>query len=492
MAHLLAVEALALPQRLPYLDSLRPGTHSEVQLNAQATGYDDSPCEKWTGVPETDKDAEPPMKCGVLWYLHIPKTGGTTIMHHFHDLHERYNWQYANMWKLQVPPNEKGPPGSPYHWTAWNTTKKWTNVVLPELSQAQPRLIVHAHHNMPGLGDPYMFNQVLMPMKRSLEAKGCELRLATALREPVSEVVSLMLFRQIPFEEFIPRMEENSDAMSKYILWNYHTQWPLEYQRGTTPNANGVKLLQRSRELLSKFSLVGQTENLNQFIHFINLALGWPTSDVPRPWVTGSMKHTRAFTPYTPSAAMLERVKGANVVDSLLYHTFCSKSQAAPQSPASSVALAAPQQAPQAAPDGMIAPLAARRALDAVFATAPPVAVQAPAPAKHGAATIHRATQLSAPFEQQTVANNSNTEAVRLLKHAEAEQRNSIRERSHRIRDVIEEDDEQKSADESEEGSKGEAEEEADGSSSDDSDDEAEAKQADSSDDNEEEDAEED
>jgi len=259
MQHLLAVEALALPQRLPYFDSLRPGSHSEVQLNAQATGYDDSPCEKWTGVPEHDKDAEPPMKCGVLWYLHIPKTGGTTIMHHFHDLHERYNWQYANMWKLQVPPNEKGLPGSPYHWTGWNTTKKWTNVVLPELSQAQPRLIVHAHHNMPGLGDPYMFNQVLMPMKRSLEAKGCELRLATALREPVSEVVSLMLFRQIPEEEFVPRMEENSDAMSKYILWNYHTQWPLEYQRGTTPNANGVKLLQRSRELLSKFSLVGQT-----------------------------------------------------------------------------------------------------------------------------------------------------------------------------------------------------------------------------------------
>ena len=361
------------------------------------------------------------MKCGVLWYLHIPKTGGTTIMHHFHDLHERYNWQYANMWKLQVPPNEKGPPGSPYHWTAWNTTKKWTNVVLPELSQAQPRLIVHAHHNMPGLGDPYMFNQVLMPMKRSLEAKGCELRLATALREPVSEVVSLMLFRQIPFEEFIPRMEENSDAMSKYILWNYHTQWPLEYQRGTTPNANGVKLLQRSRELLSKFSLVGQTENLNQFIHFINLALGWPTSDVPRPWVTGSMKHTRAFTPYTPSAQMLERVKGANVVDSLLYHTFCSKAQAAPQSPTSTVALAAPQ-AEQAAPDGMIAPMAARRALDAVFETAPPVAVQAPAPAKHGAATIHGATQLSAPFDQpaqtapaQTVANNTNTEEAAVL-----------------------------------------------------------------------------
>merc|ERR1740115_505312 len=279
-------------------------------------------------------------------------------------------------------------------------------------------------------------------MKRSLEAKGCELRLAPALREPVSEVVSLMLFRQIPEEEFVPRMEENSDAMSKYILGNYHTQWPLEYQRGTTPNANGVKLLQRSRELLSKFSLVGQTENLNQFIHFINLALGWPTSDVPRPWVTGAMKpgYTRAFTPYTPSTDMLERVKGANVVDSLLYHTFCSKGQAAPQTPAALDSTAALVAAPQAAaaPDGMIAPMAARRALDAAFETAPPVvqltpAVQAPAPwsavtvqgaaaapAKHSAAIIAGATQLSAPFDQpaqiapvQMVANSTDGAATR-------------------------------------------------------------------------------
>ena len=196
MALFFAVEALALPQR--HFNVITPASESVgPELHSHTTGYDNTPCEKWTGVPDNDVDAEPPMKCGVLWYLHIPKTGGTTIMHHFHDLHERYNWQYANMWKLQVPPNEKGPPGSPYHWAAWNTTKKWTNVVLPELAQPQPRLIVHAHHNMPGLGDPYMFNQVLMPMKKSLEAKGCELRLATALREPVAEVVSLMLFRQV-------------------------------------------------------------------------------------------------------------------------------------------------------------------------------------------------------------------------------------------------------------------------------------------------------
>ena len=174
------------------LNALTPGEREGVtgaglsleQLASQRLPeYDDSPCEQWTGLPPNDSVAEAPMKCGVLWYLHVPKTGGTTVMHHFHDNHERYNWRYANLWKLQIPPREKGPPGSPYHWAAWNHSKKWTDVVLKEIAEPQPRLIVHAHHNMPGLDDPYMWNGVLMPMKRSLEAKGCELRLATALRD---------------------------------------------------------------------------------------------------------------------------------------------------------------------------------------------------------------------------------------------------------------------------------------------------------------------
>ena len=63
-------------------------------------------------------------------------------------------------------------------------------VVLDELEQPQPKLIVHDHHNMPGLGDSYMLNEVLSPMARALQGKGCELRFTTVLREPVSELKS--------------------------------------------------------------------------------------------------------------------------------------------------------------------------------------------------------------------------------------------------------------------------------------------------------------
>ena len=73
-------------------------------------------------------------------------------------------WRYANMWKNPVPAEERGAPGASHQWATWNVSKKWINVVLDELKQPKPKLIVHAHHNMPGLADPYMRDVVLRPM----------------------------------------------------------------------------------------------------------------------------------------------------------------------------------------------------------------------------------------------------------------------------------------------------------------------------------------
>ena len=59
--------------------------------------YDDSPCDTWTGLPSSEGEALAPMECGVLWFLHIPKTGGTTIQHHFHDNAAKQGWEFVNM-----------------------------------------------------------------------------------------------------------------------------------------------------------------------------------------------------------------------------------------------------------------------------------------------------------------------------------------------------------------------------------------------------------
>ena len=290
--------------------------------------FDDRPCDEWTGTAAAS--AEPLLTCGVLWYLHIPKTGGTTLMRHFHANKGRNGWRYANMWKNPIPEEERGAPGSSHQWATWNVSKEWTHVVLDELSRPKPKLIVHTHHNMPGLGDAYMQDAVLRPMAQSLRSKGCEIRFVTVLREPVAEIVSLMLFRHVPQSEFIKDVEKNAEATSKYIMYNFRTQWPQMYRFGLPTQDQGEQLLLAGQDILHNFSLVGRTEQLDAFVAKVNVMLGWPASLTAAPVRTGrqdqeSDAETRSsWVPYEPNATQLARVREANIFDSLLYHSFCT------------------------------------------------------------------------------------------------------------------------------------------------------------------------
>ena len=244
-------------------------------------------------------------------------------------------------WKLDVPEEERSeqPPGAAQlwgvwdespdsgreYWAAWNTSRAWRRV-LKEVNSPKPKLIVHAHHNMPGLGDPYFVEQVMEPMRRSLSDKGCDMRLATILREPVAEITSLMIFNKVPQEEFVEKMEHHADAMSKYVTFNYETQWPVDFkQPGRTPWELGTKVLAVARDILSEFSLVGRTEDLDPFMRAVNQALGWPADLLSKPWRTGRENGEDLPPPYTPTAEQVEAVKAVNVFDSQLYHTFCAE-----------------------------------------------------------------------------------------------------------------------------------------------------------------------
>ena len=61
------------------------------------------------------------------------------------------------------------------------------------------------------------------------------------------------------------------------VVWNYRSQWPEEYPtEGALPKAAGLQLLGWSRDILSNFSIIGRTEELDDFVRSINQALGWP------------------------------------------------------------------------------------------------------------------------------------------------------------------------------------------------------------------------
>ena len=53
-------------------------------------------CVAWCGVPERIADIQP-MKCGVLVYGHVPKTGGTTVVEELKRVANESAWSYVNL-----------------------------------------------------------------------------------------------------------------------------------------------------------------------------------------------------------------------------------------------------------------------------------------------------------------------------------------------------------------------------------------------------------
>ena len=206
---------------------------------------------------------------------------------------------------------------------------------------------------MPGLGDPYM-RGVLRAIVESMRSKGCEVRFATVLREPVAEVVSLMRFRHVTQRDFVQGVRENSEAMSKYLVYNFWRQWPAIYRAGPPTQKEGKQLLHAAQHILGNFSLVGRTERLDEFVANVNLMLGWPASLIaPRENVAGREDSGEdGWEFYQPGARQLAQVRKANIFDSHLYHSYCTPSKGSTKGMRAQ-ALVARSETPTRRPDGL-------------------------------------------------------------------------------------------------------------------------------------------
>jgi len=278
----------------------------------QVPGYDDTPCKAWCGLP----DKPEPMKCGVFWFLHVPKTGGTTLMSYFKKSAEANGWKYADMWQMQVKPEDSKP--GPIHWGKWNMTEKWFNV-MSELEKPAPKILVHTHHNMPGLGNRYFATEVLAPMAKKLAKKGCEMRYGAVLRDAVEHVKSAAFFGRVRNKRQMDRYgPRNSNPMTKYVVYNYQSQWPRGFKWFPSPEGVDEKLFTSASQILSNFSLVGRTEDLGTFVRKLNVVLGWPEEQkAERENTTPAENH------YELGTDEVAKLQQYNVLDNKLYKQFC-------------------------------------------------------------------------------------------------------------------------------------------------------------------------
>ena len=157
MLLILSIANFALASRMRFLHSdLRCGClqlKSCLFLCLYCEASNAVTCAEWCGIP----DKIVPIHCGVLWYLHIGKTGGTSVQLHLNKLSLSRNWTHVN---LYVPHGR------------WDQSTEWKRI-LAELHSPKPKLTVTQHHGTPGIG-AYFLEEVLRPAACRLKGQGCQ------------------------------------------------------------------------------------------------------------------------------------------------------------------------------------------------------------------------------------------------------------------------------------------------------------------------------
>ena len=295
-----------------------------AELDAPQRAGSSSSCGHWTGLPA----AVEPMQCGVIWYLHIAKTGGRDLVTEIKSRSLSVldqepggfasvrllpnNWTLAELWYDKTMGKEHGlATGAFGKTTAWKTLQRHVAGTTP------PRVIVHDHNNMVGLDDQNFMDAMLRPMACALERRGCKLTLATMLREPAARAKSHLFFEgNVDHDNYGERMKSISNYQSHYVLHNhnFHNISQLTADDGD-----------RAADILQHFDVVGRTEEQGRFKEIMYDMLGWSSSD-------GGEAADHNVTPegqkleLTDSEESLAR--STNELDTHLYRRFCADGEA--------------------------------------------------------------------------------------------------------------------------------------------------------------------
>jgi hypothetical protein len=153
-------------------------------------------------------------RCGIYYFYHIPKCGGSSVrswmqkLAYSHPHNITYvNWceithgweeHASDVWKLGLHRMERIVESGELA----NNNDGW--------------LAVHHHHRSPGLR--FMMPR-LREWKELLKSQGCDLVLATMLREPFPRVQSMISYNKIS-KKNLPSFAQNFEGQARYLLYN--------------------------------------------------------------------------------------------------------------------------------------------------------------------------------------------------------------------------------------------------------------------------------
>ena len=300
LAHVYALPAASAVAMAPLLPQA-------LDAGGSGAGRQGGVCKNWCGLPKA-QDVRP-MQCGVLWFVHISKNGGSTT------------WDYlkrnaaSNHWKTA----EIGAPafalGGPKQWK-WNESDGWRDAQL-EMRQKEPKLIVHWNARAEGSG--YMMRNHLPQVACEMQAKGCDFQMATMLRDPVDHVTSEMGNQKMTPSVLQSHVSTFSNSQVKSLLFNDAENWPSAYKHGDA-NAD-IQLIAPASSMIKDFAIVGQTEAMGPALKALQQTLGFAESSVQQ------LSAPSAEAPVTLFEEDIALIRDSTEVDHLLYNTLCSTTQ---------------------------------------------------------------------------------------------------------------------------------------------------------------------
>ena len=252
----------------------------------------------WCGVPLSP----PPLRCGVLVYLHVPKCGGSTVT--------RFLQQHAS--------------GGTHGWWQSSVTPEtpWDSILHRLHHLRRPRQIVIHHVDAPtSLANRTFFASVIEPLKCHLRSLGCRLVLTSVLRNASTRATSAAFYNRVPRQLYSPWIAEHArDSMVSYVL---HNRVRLRRHNRTIPMKTSDLL--QAQSFLERFDAIGRTEELGRFLSYLTTLLhGRKEESADREHRSTTINRTPEQNKYQLTAIEKEWTRRHTRLDEQLFNSFCA------------------------------------------------------------------------------------------------------------------------------------------------------------------------
>ena len=254
-------------------------------------------CSDWCGMPALPMKA---LHCGVIVYLHIPKTGGSSVT--------QFLLQHAT--------------GGRGWWQASVTQDStWGSIVSKVYERQRPKQVIIHHVDSPlAFARRDLVSAVIKPLDCWLRSQGCRLVLTTTLREASARAASAAFYNRVPHAQYSKWIDDHaSNGMIGFLL---HNRVRVVHNHSTV--AMGALDLQHARYLLSDFDAIGRTEELGAFMTYLHTLIVGPPQELT------NRSSTTHHTNDTPNSQKFELTneerkwtQSRTMLDAELYSSLC-------------------------------------------------------------------------------------------------------------------------------------------------------------------------